>query len=299
VLTISQLTGSLATSRWAVESTYQSATIPTMLNPTELQMLEWICRNYPLSEDAIIVDAGSFLGGSTAAMAAGLAANKSNLDKSGLIHAYDLFTVPQNLYSRQLIGERPLGTSVLDIFETSLAPNIEFVTTHKGDFNLATSPEQQIEILLVDIAKSWSLNHVMVTKFFRQLKPGKSIVIQQDHNDQTCPWVNVTMEYFCKYFEYLADDNGSRIYLNVAPIPSDLLTFDLSTLPLDQKIDLALKAARRSKHPVSEYLSLVSVAWLFRERGDSAALAFLEGLPPQPWVSDEPYLNKVKQHLSV
>lgn len=279
---------------WSVESVYENASVPTMLSSTELKMLEWLGRTFPLSENGLIVDAGSFLGGSTAALAAGLACNTHQATTRGRIHSYDMFLAPNDHYSQGLIGHRPPGSSVFDIFERSLGGHRDLVTAHKGDFNDAEMPSDPVDILFVDIAKSWQLNGVVAAKFFPKLVPGHSIVVQQDHNDHSCPWVNVTMEYFRDYFDYLTDDSASRLFLYRKVIPTNELAVDLSSLPTDEKVRLAIAAAKRSGHPASEYVSMVSVAWLIAERSPVEAAKYLDDLPPQPWTSETPYIEQVK-----
>ncbi len=280
---------------WSIESAYEGSTAPTMLSLGELKMLEWLARSIDLSDGSMIVDAGSFLGGSTCALAAGLKQNGTAANKAGLIHAYDMFLVPNDHYSRGLIGDRVVGTSVLDIFERHLGADRPLVTPHVGDFKTAEPLAAAIALLFLDICKAWPLNQVAVSRFFPDMIPGKTIVIQQDHNDHSCAWVNVTMEFFAEYFDYLTDDGGSRVYLYTKRIPDHLLATDLRSLPVDEKIRLATAAAKRSRHPSTEWLCMVSVAWMIAERDASEAVAYLRALPPQPWESEQPYVEMVAQ----
>jgi hypothetical protein len=270
-----------------------------MLSTTECKMLEWMGRNIPFNDDAVIVDAGSFLGGSTAALAAGLSENPSISSKEGRIHSYDMFLAPNDAYSQALIGHRPAGSSTLDIFEANLGDRLPLVSVHSGDFAEAEVPDAKIDVLFIDVAKTWELNQRVLRAFFPRMVPGRTIIVQQDHNDQSCEWVNVTMEFFADYFEYLTDDGSSRVFLYTTEIPPSLLNVELKTLSVAQKVRLGTSAATRSRHPVSSYLSLTSVAWLIAERSFDEARDFLTGLiPSQPWVSDRPYVENIKAALS-
>jgi hypothetical protein len=59
-------------------------------------------------------------------------------------------------------------------------------------------------VLFVDIAKSWSLNEVVVRQFFPCLLPGRSVVVQQDYAFAFQPWIAITMEHLSDHFEAVA-----------------------------------------------------------------------------------------------
>lgn len=266
---------------------------PNMLAPVEVKMLSWLAGNVRL-DGRSLVDAGSFLGGSTCALASGADRNTSTSKKDGIIHAYDLFRVQPLPFARKIMGDRPLGSSTLDVFEENIASYRHLITIHEGDFMQAAPPEEPVVILFVDVAKTWELNDRVVRDFFPLLVAGESIVVQQDHNDHSCPWVNVTMEYYADHFEYVADAASSRLFRYVRHIPSDELV-DIGLLPLDEKIGLAERAAARSRDRVSAFLSSVSVAWLLREKSQQAANEYLDRLrDEQPWKSETRYVDMVR-----
>lgn len=265
--------------------------VTTMLSDSELRMLHWLARNMPRPPGACIVDAGCFLGGSTVALASG--------GRSGghptPIHSYDMFLAPNDAYSQRLIGNRSVGASVFDLYEANVAPWRDLVTPHVGDFMTAPPPDEAIALLFVDLTKTWELNDRMVQQYFPKLIPGASIVIQQDHNDHSCPWANITMEYYSSSFEYLGDDSSSRIFLCTAPVEVDPRPL-LDSLPLSEMLALLRRAADRSRHPVPAYMCLVTGAWVvFEFEGAEAAIAYLDALPPQPWEASEPYVDQLRR----
>lgn len=279
---------------WAQESDYGGDGVATMLSANELKMLSWLGQNFDFGPDDFISDLGTFLGGSTRALASGVALRPDRAANAGRVQSYDMFKVPDDGYSRGMIGvERPVGSSVIDIFEANISGYDDIVQYHAGDVREAPVPKRDLAIAFVDIAKSQDLNEFIVQNFFDLLVPGKSIVIQQDHNDHSCPWVAVTMEYLHDKFEYLTDENSSRIFLNTEKVPATAAA-EIAALSLDDQIDLLDAAVARSKNPASGYLVLVSKAWLIHKKsGLEPALAFLEQVKDrQPWGGD-PYVDIV------
>jgi hypothetical protein len=279
---------------WVHNQHYDSCGVATMLSQNELKMLSWLGQNFNFELDDFVADLGSFLGGSTRALANGVAHRPRRAQNAERIQSYDMFKVPDDDYSRGMIGmDRPLGSSVVDIFQTNISGYEDIVQYHAGDVRAAPVPQRALAIAFIDIAKSQDLNEYVVQKFFDLLVPGKSIVIQQDHNDHSCPWIAVTMEYLKDNFEYLTDESSSRVFLNTSKVPGAAAA-EIAALTLDDQCILVEAAAAGSKNPVSGYLVLVSKAWLIhKSSGLEPALAFLAEIKDrQPWGGD-PYVDIV------
>lgn len=257
--------------------------IATMLAFGERQMLYWLARELPIP--GVIVDVGAFIGGSTQALAAGFAANTSTTGKLGRIHTYDMFLAPRDSYSLTLIGndKRP-GDTVIDVFNANLGMLLPLVIAHVGDFLSFEPPAEPINLLFIDIAKSRALNEHLVRRYFRKLVPGKSILIQQDYNDHSCPWVKVTMEFFRDHFEYLSDESASRLY-SVKKLPTTDEIARFASLTIDDEIALMRSAAASEPHELPKFFLYTSLAWLLFEKGGAElAVPFLRDLPVrQPW----------------
>lgn len=273
--------------------------VKTMLSLNERQMLHWMAREMDLTTNGCIVDAGCFLGGSTLSFATGLAANKSQGSKKYRIHTYDIFITPNHEYSIGLIGnDRKPGDSVLDIFTKNLGHNFSSVLVNSGDFMEATPPARPIDILFVDITKTRELNAKIILEFFPLLIPGKSIVIQQDHNDHSCPWANATMEYLSKYFEVLCDESSSRVFRLKKRIPAFFLR-RAARMQLGQEFDMLQRLVAKEASAVPQYFAAMTAAWTVLEKdGAKAAIKYIDELPlSQPWESEPPYAHVVKQAL--
>jgi len=269
---------------------------PTMLSNGERLLLHWLARDYPL-QCGVIVDAGCFLGGSTLAFATGLALRK-NIRNTDKIHSYDIFLAPNDNYSLGLIGARRPGESVLDIFVDHLRGYERFLVVHSGDILLAPPPAASIDILFIDIAKTNKINSYLLRNFFSRLVPG-GLVIQQDFNDHSCPWVNASMGYLANYFDALADDGSSRVYIYRGGLTSEVLEA-AAVLTLQEQYKLMQDSAV-SMTVFPAYFTRISAAWvLFSLEGLDGALAYLDRLDnehPQPWQSTEKYSDLVRRSM--
>lgn len=269
---------------------------PTMVSLAERKMLYWIAKELPLRDDSCFVDAGCFLGGSTIALAAGLRDNSNTGRKHSKILAYDLFIASSSPYTLGLAGRnKKPGDSLVDVFVDNMGDFQPFVTTICGDFDYAPPPELAIDLLFVDVAKSWSLNKRIMTKYFPLLLKN-SILIQQDHNDRGAPWVNLTMSYLEDFFEYITDEMTSRVFRLRKDIPEDVLNVDLHALPLDEKMKYIRKSVEsENQSDIGRFATSVSAGWfVFEHHGLDSAIEYLNNIDiEQPWKSDVPYIVTV------
>lgn len=267
----------------------------SMLSDNERCMLHWLAREWPLGEGASIVDAGCFLGGSTLALATGLARNPGISDKNYRIHSYDMFVAPNDRYALSLIGHgKKPGNPVIDLFMASLGPLHSHVVVHMGDIVAIPAPPGAIDILFVDVAKTRLINAHLLREFFPKMIPGRSILIQQDHNDHSCPWINATMEFLANHFEVLCDDRSSRVYQLTKPLPNGSIEF-AATMPLDEEIRLLRNSIQQERNPVVRFFTATGLAWsIFERDGKEAASAYLDALPfEQPWLGDS-YVDMIR-----
>jgi hypothetical protein len=271
----------------------------TMISAGEQKMLHWFAREIELGDDGCIVDAGAFLGGSTLALATGLNLNERVSRKDYRIHSYDMFLVPKQNYARDLIGaNKAPGDTVLDIYASNLGGLNRHVVTHAGDIMETSAPKPYIDILLIDVAKTRQINSKIIVEFFAKLVPDRSIVVQQDHNDHCCPWVNASMAWLEDYFRCLCDEGGCRAYLNIKAIPQEELE-RCAALTLREEFEVIQEKVRSETNLFAQYFSAVSAAWTVLElSGRAAAVEYLENLTvAQPWESAESYTDMVKARI--
>ncbi len=241
------------------------ATYPSMLNQEERAMLRWLAQHY-YTGAGTICDLGSFLGGSTVSLAAGLAAAGR---KGRLIHSYDRHRASEEAWARWGLTGRvpyPKRGNFAKTMPTLLGPEAAGrVTIHSGDFAKEKAPRGPIEILFIDIAKAKPTSDHVATDFFTKLIPGRSIVIQQDYFN-AWPFFDIyAMEMLSDHFEPLANAEKSALFLTTKAIDARAAARVLSGEMTVEKMGDALAAAafRWPDGPLRRRLARIAGA--FRE----------------------------------
>jgi hypothetical protein len=86
----------------------------------------------------------------------------------------------------------------------------------------------------------------VIRRFFPELIPDRSVVVQQDFVFGLCPWVPVTMEFFADYFEPVAFvDHNSVVYICRGTPEIDSDQQPLHELSLEHKLQLVDSAVQR------------------------------------------------------
>jgi hypothetical protein len=212
--------------------------LPTMLKGDELQLLYWLARDHYAGEGTI-VDAGPFLGGSTVALCAGLADHPRVPNKDGAVHSYDQFLYDP-FYAPWVasLGEQLTdGQSFAHLWRRVTQPFAQHIVLHEGDVIETARGEGPIEILFLDICKSWEINAAVLRCFFSRLLPGRSMVVQQDYLHFYEYWLVLAMDLLKPCFEYVGrvEDGSSVLWRCVLPVPQELLHVDLRALPKARK----------------------------------------------------------------
>ena len=223
------------------------ANVPTMLVPDELRLLHHLAADYYTGE-GLIVDGGSFLGGSTIALADGLRRNRRARAVAKPIHSYDRFEVEDWTRGVYFAEDTAAGSNFREQFERNVAPYADLVEVHAGDVRDHPWNGAPIEILFIDLAKHWEVCDWVTWQFFPHLIPGRSLVVQQDYlYHHWVGWLHVTMEYYADYFEYVCDTEvNSVVFLNTKAIPAEVLRRDtVASLSTQEKAALMDRAADR------------------------------------------------------
>src|SRR5687767_13434694 len=131
----------------------------SMLSIFEVAVLHALTRDY-YEGAGEIVDLGPLLGLSTHAMASGLARNEA-ASKKGRIHSYDLFLATG--YSHFLDPEHlAFGGSLFPLYLDLNRDYLDLIRVYPGNILSMRWTAAPIEILFIDVAKSWDLNdHVL------------------------------------------------------------------------------------------------------------------------------------------
>lgn len=190
-----------------------------MLTKEECAMLTWLTQHY-FNDCGQVVELGSFVGGSTAHLAHGLRARGKSVN--GKVHAFDRFTCAEDMKADLLYkkGIAPFeGESILWLSQKLLSDYSSLINFVPGDVLDATWNEESIEILFIDVSKSYKLNDHIIQTFFPWLIAGHSIVIQQDYLLNSTPWNIATMELLDDHFELIGwtEQNSALFLCNKVP----------------------------------------------------------------------------------
>lgn len=186
---------------------------PTMLDPRALSYLHWLASR--TTGAGRVVELGCFLGGSTAALDAGLRAAPANgpfADSPLLV--YDGFEAPQDAGHVNEWWMKPFGLQAAEDFlpryRSLHAERLERLEVRKGwlpefgDERVCAGlyPEREpIELLFVDAAKSWGVHVTILRAFARWMRPG-AVLVQQDFME-LLPWLSLHMWELRECFEPL------------------------------------------------------------------------------------------------
>lgn len=189
--------------------------VPTLLSLEEKKMLNWLCRQYVTGEGEVC-DLGSFLGGSTVQLANGLKNSSSKEPLNVKVYSYDRFLIDENIIKKWIVPNNLTVTDDGDTLNTvkNMLNDYDNVVFNQGDFLEQIWINKPIEILFIDIAKTWALSDHIVKQFFSHLIPNRSIVIQQDMLFVNCPWICAVMFALRDHFEFLsATEKYSALFL--------------------------------------------------------------------------------------
>jgi len=157
---------------------------------TTLEEQSW-CQDYTrhqYSGAGAVVELGCFLGSLTIPLAEGLksAVKSGRLSGSGhRIHSHDLFYFHHSFFDA--LGSHPLKDRVqekewfFEIFEQNIALLSDWVQPYWTDLGKATWEGGVIELLLLDCMKYDAITNNVLQQFFPALKPGVSMIVQQDY----------------------------------------------------------------------------------------------------------------------
>jgi hypothetical protein len=253
--------------------------IPTMLSKSERKLLYGLARDHA-RDDAAIVDAGCFLGGSTAALLAGMRDRPEPWSGPPLA-SYDLFRVEEYTLGK-FFGDDPslgVGDSFRERFDANV---VRFDLPHdvqEGDITEIGWSGDPIDVLFLDVLKSPEITDAVLRDFFPSLVPGRSVIVHQDYGWGWMPWVPITVELMRDSLVLLDSmEWGSHAFLLRDDVPAELVEGGVSGLDVDRRLALLEAAIARADGWVQGMLEVDRAALLLERDGEEAALAELAAI---------------------
>ncbi len=253
--------------------------IPTMLSKTERKLLYGLARDYA-GGDAAIVDAGCFLGGSTAALLAGVR-DRAETWTGPPVASYDLFKVEAYTMSKFFRDDANarVGESFRPRFDANVARFDVPHVVHDGDITRIGWDGGPIDVLFLDVLKSWEINDAVMRDFFPSLVPGRSVIVHQDYGGGYMPWIPITVELMRDSL-LLLDwmEWGSHVFFVERDLPADLIEHGVRGLEVETRFELIDQAVARADGWVRGMLEIDRAALIVERDGKEAGLADLASI---------------------
>src|SRR6204780_2909751 len=251
-----------------------------LLGLEERKLLYQLAR-YIYAGEGAVVDLGSFCGASTCCLAAGLRDNPRAAGRH--VDAYDSFIASEQYlveFIRAQFGEAfEMGQSFGATFRRATAEFADLIEVHAGDLLEQIWPsDEPIEILFVDVAKTLALSGKVLTEFFPRLRPGKSLVIQQDFYHPTAFYLPVVMDFLSDYFTIIeASRDWSVVFKLETAIPREKLEVaSRYAFSFVQQHGALRRMMRRVGMPGRDYLLLSECAAIGTTFGEARFHAALD-----------------------
>jgi hypothetical protein len=253
--------------------------IPTMLSKAERRLLYSLARDYATGVGAV-VDAGCFLGGSTAALLAGVRDRPAPWTGAP-VTSYDLFrveasTIPKFFHDRRSVR---VGDSFRPRYDAHVARFDVPHVVHEGDITEIGWAGGPIDILFLDVLKSWEINDAVLRDFFPSLVPGRSVIVHQDYGWGDTPWIPITVELMRDSL-VLIDwmEWGSHVFFVEHELPLDVLEHGVGYLDVTTKIEVIDRAVARAEGWVQGMVEVARTFLIAERDGVEAALGELRSI---------------------
>src|SRR5262249_55458191 len=218
-----------------------------MLSKSERRLLYSLARDYA-SGDAAIVDAGCFLGGSTAALLAGVR-DRTEPWAGPAVASYDLFQVEAYTIEKFFADDELVrgGDSFRDRFDANVAKFDVPHVVREGDIVEIGWSGDPIDLLFLDVLKTWEVNDAVLRDFFPCLVPGRSVIVHQDYGSGWLPWIPISVELMGESLRLVDGmEWGSHVFFVAEELPSEVMEKGVSRLDRDEKFALVERAGERA-----------------------------------------------------
>jgi hypothetical protein len=248
------------------------AGIPTALSKRDRRLLYVLARDYA-SGDAAIVDAGCFLGASTTAFLSGMR-DRGRRWKGPPVASYDLFRVERHSAQKCFADERSFGVgdSFRDWFDRNVAGFDVPHVVHEGDITEIGWSREPIDILFLDILKTWGLNDAVLRDFFPYLRPGRSVIVHQDYGCAWTPWIPITVELMGDSLRLIDGFESAHTFFVQGELPAQLLANGVADLDAEAKFELVERAIARCEGWVRGMLEIGRTKLILERDGLDAAM---------------------------
>jgi hypothetical protein len=272
-----------------------AGSVPSMMSENERRFLFNIAKNYYRGA-GLIIDAGTFLGASTACFGNGVSENPHLEEirarwqqpivslELGITNQQMLLSFKRHGIGRDLVA----GDSFGSLIEAHIRTVRDLIDLRLGDIletgrieDPPTGRKVPIEILFLDVLKAPAISQFAAYEYLPRLIPRRALIIQQDYLSGDLPFIHIHQEYFASKFEYVGEISSSAVFRLVHRITRDEVSalFE-NTLDGETEISLVSRAVQRSVDPYRRLImTFAKLRTILNVRGPDAAkqyLAFIE-----------------------
>ena len=251
--------------------------VPTMLSEHELGLLYGLARDFADPDIGAVVDAGCFLGGSSAALLAGMRDRREPWTGPPVV-SYDLFRV-EEYELRNWFSHRPfveVGHSFRSFYDRHVAG---YPTPHRvleGDITEIGWTGEPIHVFFVDVLKTAGVNRAVQRDFLPHLVPGESVLIHQDYGYGAHPYIHIGVELIADRLRPLDwMPHGSHVFLVEQELTADVVAVDPESLSVDDQFRLMDRAIARFTGDTRGNLEVAKATLVFDHFGAADALDHL------------------------
>jgi len=226
-----------------------------------------------------IVDLGPLAGLSTYMFARGLTEGDSTPDRP-VIHAFDLWRAVGGYDSYFKDFDQGGAGSIQHLWMRTVAGYESLLYPHAGDFLGWRWDGRPIDVLFVDIAKTWALHNHVTSTMIPCLRPG-SLLIHQDYVHWNEPWIHIEMARLRSYFRRCYILYGATsFYECIETPPRDLCETPANSLPYAAQVELIDDERSQAPALVAQVMLSAAAKHAAENKDFSRAFALLDEVNP-------------------
>jgi hypothetical protein len=172
-----------------------------------------------------------------------------------------------------------VGASFRNRFDANLARFDLPHVVHEGDITRIGWDGGPIDVLFLDVLKSWEINDAVLRDFFPALVPGRSVIVHQDYAGGYMPWIAITVELMRESL-LLLDwmEWGTHVFFVEREIPAGVIERGASSLDVATRFELIERAVGRADGWVRGMLEIDRAALIVERDGREAGLRELASI---------------------
>jgi hypothetical protein len=241
--------------------------IPTMVSEQERRYLYWLAKHFYTGRGRI-VEVGTWLGGSSACLAAGLRDSGSN----EILNCFDNFVWTKSYETMARGISLPEGGDFQSKFRVFVESKFSNVRSTKSELSDIKWSGGEIEVLFLDAPKNKTDMMFAIDAFFPSLIPGYSIVVFQDFFYSPAyevPATICTLKGCLNLVHTVANSSTAAFSVDSAVATPAALSYDYDSFPLSVVVNRLSSLMNDMPKQAGDFLA-VSVGMMLHDKGKTS-----------------------------